>query len=106
MLAEGINEVLARMDLPATLVRQGSAFCLYFMDHAPSDWHDIAANNDGVADEATRQGLIERGIYVFPLATKQCSLSSAHTESDVEFTIGQFDAVLSGMRLSGAHSLP
>jgi len=73
--------------LPVTLVRQGSAFCIYFMDHAPVDWHDIAAHHDFEADLSMRRSLIERGIFFFPVATKQCSLSAAHTEPMVEETL-------------------
>jgi glutamate-1-semialdehyde 2,1-aminomutase len=72
---------------PATLVRQGSAFCIYFMDHAPQDWHDIAGHHDFEADAAMRRSLIERGIFFFPVATKQCSISAAHTETMVEETL-------------------
>jgi glutamate-1-semialdehyde 2,1-aminomutase len=75
-----------------TLSRIGSAFCLYFMDHVPRDWHDLAANHDFAFDNALRQRLIESGIYFFPLAVKQCSLSAAHTRADVDETIGALAA--------------
>ena len=66
-----------------TLSRIGSAFCLYFMDHIPRDWHDLASSHDFEFDRALRQDLIESGIYFFPLALKQCSISAAHARSDV-----------------------
>jgi glutamate-1-semialdehyde 2,1-aminomutase len=72
---------------PLTLVRQGSAFCIYFMDHAPVDWHDIAENHDFAADTAMRRSVIERGIFPFPLATKQWSISTAHTEAMIHETV-------------------
>jgi glutamate-1-semialdehyde 2,1-aminomutase len=68
------------------------------MDHAPRDWHDLAEHHDFTADELLRQELIERGVYVFPLATKQWSISAAHSEADLEQTVEAFrpalDAVL------------
>ena len=32
------------------VARQGSAFCIYFMDHEPRDWHDLASNHDFARD--------------------------------------------------------
>ena len=77
--------------LPMTLSRIGSAFSFYFTDHVPVDWHDIAANHDFAQDEAFRLKLIERGVYVFPLPTKQCSLSAAHTMADIDCTVEAFE---------------
>jgi glutamate-1-semialdehyde 2,1-aminomutase len=86
----GLNSVLERAGVTAEVVRQGSAWCTYFMDHAPADWHDIATHHDADRDERMRRGMIERGVYFFPLQTKQCSLSAAHTEADVDYTIQAF----------------
>lgn len=69
------------------LSRIGSAFCLYFADHLPVDWHDLAASHDFSLDEAFRRSLIDMGIYFFPLPTKQCSISAAHTEADIDRTV-------------------
>ncbi len=86
-IERGITGIVRELGLTATLVRQGSAFCLYFMDHAPEDWHDLAANHDFAFDERFRRDLIGRGVYFFPLATKQCSISAAHTTEDIDFTL-------------------
>ena len=72
--------------LPVRTVRQGSCLCFYFMDHAPRDWHDLAAHHDSPRDAAMRQWLIERGVYSFPLAAKQWSISAAHTAADIDET--------------------
>lgn len=89
-LQAGIEAALRRFELDALVARQGSAFCVYFMDHCPQDWHDLAANHDFELDGAIRRGLIDRGIYFFPLATKQCSISFAHTPDDIETTLRAF----------------
>lgn len=79
--------------------RIGSVFCIYFMDHVPADWHDLAANHDFERDTRLRSELIDEGIYFFPLALKQCSISLAHTEADLDETV---DAIASGAkRISG-----
>ena len=96
-LEQGVKDMIQRLGLCATLVRQGSAFCLYFMDHAPRDWHDLASHHPFGPDVEMRKALIERGIYYFPLATKQCSISAAHTPDDIAETLRAWEATLAGM---------
>jgi glutamate-1-semialdehyde 2,1-aminomutase len=86
-LEAGVAELLRDAGIPATTVRQGSAFCTYFMDHAPRDWHDIALHHDAIRDLNYRRALIEQGVYHFPLPTKQGSISTAHTEADIDRTL-------------------
>lgn len=83
----GLNEIFQKAKITATVVRQGSAFCVYFMDHAPRDWHDIAENHDMDFDVKYRRALIEKGVYNFPLPTKQASISAAHTDAEIEETL-------------------
>ena len=86
-LEQGLSKMYSQAGVEAAIVRQGSAFVTYFMDHAPSDWHDLAAGHDYVLDERFRRALIERGVFFFPLATKQCSISASHTEKDIAQTL-------------------
>jgi glutamate-1-semialdehyde 2,1-aminomutase len=97
MVELGIEKIVRKIGITAVVARQGSAFCLYFMDHCPQDWHDLAMHHDFDADTVFRRMLVERGIYVFPLATKQCSLSAAHQRADVEKTLCQIEGALAGM---------
>jgi glutamate-1-semialdehyde 2,1-aminomutase len=94
-MQNGLTERFVKYNITATVVRQGSAFCAYFMDHAPVDWHDIAENHDMERDLRYRRALIARGVYHFPLPTKQGSISAAHTEADVDETLTMTEAVLS-----------
>jgi glutamate-1-semialdehyde 2,1-aminomutase len=80
----GLEELFAEAQIEAVVCRQSSAWCVYFMDHAPRDWHDLAQNHDMERDLKFRRALIERGIYLFPLPTKQGSISAAHTQEDIE----------------------
>ena len=86
-LQHGIERIFHESGVSAVVARQGSAFCIYFMDHLPKDWHDVALHHDFAFDQEMRQNLIERGIYFFPHAIKQCSISAAHTEADIETTL-------------------
>jgi glutamate-1-semialdehyde 2,1-aminomutase len=90
-LEDGVERIIRKLGVNAKLARQGSACCLYFMDHCPVDWHDLAAHHDATLDERMRRALIDRGVYVFPLQTKQWSISFAHTESDIEITLAQLE---------------
>jgi glutamate-1-semialdehyde 2,1-aminomutase len=96
-LQRGIEAILCKLGLQAVVARQGSAFCVYFMDHCPRDWHDLASNHDFALDESLRLRVIERGIYFFPLPTKQCSISFAHSAQDIEVTLNQFENALSSI---------
>lgn len=97
MMEEGTAEIIKRMDLNAVISRQGSASCIYFMDHCPVDWHDLAMHHDFDLDLAFRKALIDRGIYVFPLATKQWSLSAAHSDQDVRVTLREVEVALASV---------
>ncbi len=84
---QGIESILGTLGLEGVVIRQGSAFCIYFMDHAPKDWHDLASHHDFSLDLAMRRAMVDRGVYFFPVATKQCSISAAHSEGDIDATI-------------------
>lgn len=86
-LEAGLKDVFSRQNYATTLVRQGSAFSVYFMDHAPENWRDVILNNDMDFDVTYRRAMIEEGIFHFPVATKQSSISLAHTDADIDRTI-------------------
>jgi len=93
----GLETILRALSVEAVVARQGSAFCIYFMDHCPKDWHDLAAHHEFSLDETLRRKLIEFGVYFFPLAAKQCSISFAHTAADIDVTLEQIRNQLSEM---------
>jgi len=94
-IEQGLQAILQKCSATAVVARQGSAFCIYFMNHCPKDWHDLAAHHDFDLDQRVRRALIPRGVYFFPVATKQCSISAAHTAEDVDWTLHQFEHVVS-----------
>ncbi len=91
----GLEDIFRTLSIEAVVARQGSAFCIYFMDHCPKDWHDLGGHHDFSFDGELRKKLIQRGVYFFPLAAKQCSISFAHTNEDVEATLEQIQELLS-----------
>lgn len=96
-MQKGLEAMFRNLGFEAVVARQGSAFCIYFMDHCPKDWHDLAGCHDFGFDERLRRKLIKSGIYFFPIAAKQCSISCAHTEEDIEVTLEQIQNQLSEM---------
>ena len=83
-LQKGLELVFAELDVTATVSRMGAAFCVYFCDHVPVDWHDLMTSHDFELDRCYRRALLERGLYLFPLPCKQGSLSFAHTRKDID----------------------
>ena len=83
----GLETLFKERGLTAVVSRIGSAFCAYFCDHVPADWHDLASHHDFDLDRRYRRALIDLGVYHFPLPTKQGSISAAHTESDIDRTL-------------------
>lgn len=97
MLEKGLIEIFGKYDFPFFVARERSAFCVYFMDHAPRDFHDILVHHHFEMDTAYRLALIEKGIFNFPLPIKQGSISYAHTEADIEETLLKTKEVLKSL---------
>ena len=94
-LQKGLEMVFADLHIAATVSRLGAAFCLYFCDHVPVDWHDLMTHHDFALDRRYRRGLLDHDIYLFPLPCKQGSLSAAHTRADITKTIEATREILS-----------
>jgi glutamate-1-semialdehyde 2,1-aminomutase len=90
-MEEGLKAIFAAHRVTASITRQGSAFSYYLMPRAPVDFHDIIEHHDFERDVALRRALIDLGVFLVPIATKQCSISAAHTAEDIRFTLEQFD---------------
>ncbi|MFN0120349.1 MAG: aspartate aminotransferase family protein [Blastocatellia bacterium] len=93
-LQSGLADIFGEFGVTARISRIGSAFCVYFSDHIPTDWHDLMTSHDFDFDRRYRRALIDCGIYHFPLPCKQGSISAAHTEDDIAHTLEITRAVL------------
>jgi glutamate-1-semialdehyde 2,1-aminomutase len=96
-MEQGLRDIFVAHGVTASIARQGSAFSYYLMPEAPVDFHDIIERHDFARDVELRRALIERGVFVVPIATKQCSISTAHTAEDIDFTLEQFDRAVSSV---------
>jgi len=97
ILENGLRAIFAQFNSPTYIARQGSAFCVYFMDHPPRDFHDIAEHNNFVLDKTYRIKLIEKGIFNFPMPIKQGSISFAHSINDIEETLEKTKEVVKNL---------
>jgi glutamate-1-semialdehyde 2,1-aminomutase len=86
-LYKGLEKLFAEKGIPAVLVQNKSAFCVYFMEQMPADLHDILEHHDFSYDLKYRRALIKEGIYHIPIACKQGSVSYAHTNEDIDKTL-------------------
>ncbi|MEK6398566.1 MAG: aminotransferase class III-fold pyridoxal phosphate-dependent enzyme, partial [Terriglobus sp.] len=93
-LQNALEAVGKRLDVEMVVARQGSALCPYFMDHLPMDWYDLASHHNFDMDQRVRQQMIADGVYVFPIAVKQWSISAAHTQHELERAVEAFEAAL------------
>jgi glutamate-1-semialdehyde 2,1-aminomutase len=93
-LESGQRELFACYKIPVVISRVASASCVYFSDKEPKDWWDVLEYHNADFDMKYRRGLIERGIYHFPVMAKQGSISFAHSDADIEKTLAATDAVL------------
>jgi glutamate-1-semialdehyde 2,1-aminomutase len=96
-MQDGLSDIFAAHGITASIVRQGSAFSYYLMAQAPRDFHDILESHDFERDVQLRRALIERGVFFVPIATKQCSISAAHSVEDVDFTLKQFELAVASV---------
>jgi glutamate-1-semialdehyde 2,1-aminomutase len=83
-LQKGLELVFAELNVTACVSRMGAAFCVYFCDHIPVDWHDLMTSHDFALDHRYRRALLERGLYLFPLPCKQGALGTTHTRADID----------------------
>ncbi len=96
-LEAGQKEVFGRHGVQVAISRMGSAHCVYFADRVPNSWWEVLELHDFAFDSKYRRALIERGIYNFPVAAKQGSISFAHSEADIDQTISATDNALKSL---------
>jgi glutamate-1-semialdehyde 2,1-aminomutase len=96
-LEAGLAKIFAAHGVKATIARQGSALSYYLMPHAPVDLHDLLEHHDFERDVRLRRALVELGVFFVPIATKQCSISAAHTVEDIDMTLSKVEQAVSSI---------
>ena len=92
----GLRQLLESKGLPYRFHRAGSMFCLYFTDREIHNVSDVM-KQDLELFRKFFWGCLERGIYLAPSPYETGFISLAHTEADLDETLGVFSEVLGGI---------
>ena len=91
-LRKGLQEIMQRRSIKATVAGFGSVFLTYFMEPPIERYTDLL-RNDETLFLTYRRKLIARGIYKLPVNLKRNYISLSHTETDIDQTLETVDAV-------------
>jgi glutamate-1-semialdehyde 2,1-aminomutase len=86
-LVEGVAAAAKDAGVPLTFNRVGSMFTWFFNPDPVTDW-DSASKCDTAAFGRFFRGMLDAGIYLPPSQFEAAFLSAAHTEEDIDKTIG------------------
>lgn len=87
MLYDGLGSIFKEKGIASVITYNASASCTYFCDKAPKDLHDVLEHHDFDFDRKYRVALIEKGVYLIPIACKQSSVSFSHSPGDIQKTL-------------------
>jgi glutamate-1-semialdehyde 2,1-aminomutase len=89
----GLRAVMEARGIAHRIHRVGSMFCLFFTDREIVNVSDVMKQDLGLFKKFF-WGCLEKGIYLAPSPYETGFLSLAHTEADLDETLGVFDEVL------------
>ena len=92
-LADGIKASIAQHEVSARLSRVGSMMTLFFTDESPYDYASVRAA-DSVRYARFFHALLDAGVYFPPSQYEAAFVSMAHSEADIDVTIGAVNAAL------------
>ena len=92
-MREGLNEIIQRRGVTATVAGFGSVFVTYFMRPPVNNYTDLL-RNDANKFIAYRRKLIERGIYKLPVNLKRNHISLSHSQADIDQTLEKADEAM------------
>ena len=95
-LVKGFQTAAAKAGVAFTADSVGGMFGLYFADHVPQSYADMArSNTDGF--KHFFHGMLERGVAFGPSAYEAGFVSAAHTPELIDETVAAAEAVFAGM---------
>ncbi len=89
----GLQEIVRRLNIEATVAGFGSVFVTYFMSPPITNYTDLL-RNDATKFVTYRRMMIERGVYKLPVNLKRNHISLSHTEADIDRTLELADEAL------------
>lgn len=85
-MRSGLQEIIDRLDLIATVAGFGSVYTLYFMDGPIRNYTDLMRNNVDYYIQY-RKNLVARGVFELPMNLKRNHISYSHTDEDIDTTL-------------------
>jgi glutamate-1-semialdehyde 2,1-aminomutase len=85
-MAREFTALIERYGLKAHVAQFGSVFVLYFMEAPVENYTDLL-RNDTTLDVKFRRRMVERGIFLMPLALKRNHLTAAHGKEEMAATL-------------------
>jgi len=100
-LRDGLQRIVHDLGITAHATGYGSVVILYFMAVPPRGYRDLLESHDDRAYAEFHRRMIDHGHLMLPLALKRNHVTGAHTEDDIDTTLGAAREVLSGMVAEG-----
>ncbi|MBK6562385.1 glutamate-1-semialdehyde 2,1-aminomutase [Candidatus Amarobacter glycogenicus] len=85
-LENGLNTAIRRAEIPACVVRRGSALTLFFRAGAPASYAEARESDTG-AFSRFHSGMLKRGILLPPSQFETWFVSAAHSEDEIDATV-------------------
>lgn len=92
-LAKGLELIAQDLNLPIRVNAIGAMFSAFFTDQPVKDYQSACTSDVELFAKFFR-GMLERGVYLAPSQFEAVFLSTAHSDSDIEFTLEQARTVL------------
>jgi glutamate-1-semialdehyde 2,1-aminomutase len=90
-LKEGIQDAIEDIGVRAQIKQIGSVWTLYFTDSPIRTYRDLASfakDKENYLQRLYRHHMLERGIYIHPHYMLRGYITAAHTDEDIERTVG------------------
>lgn len=97
VMRQGLQEIVERRGIRATVAGFGSVFVLYFLE-GPIEHYEDLLRNDQELFVNYRRGLVERGIFEIPVNLKRSHISFSHTPEHVARSLQAAEDVLKHVR--------
>jgi glutamate-1-semialdehyde 2,1-aminomutase len=92
-LARGLREIAARRGIPFTADSAGSMWGFFFRAEPVRSFAD-AKTSDVERFKRFFHAALARGVYLAPSAFEAAFMSDAHTEADIDTTLGRLDEAM------------
>ena len=96
-MRKGLQEIMERLGIKATVTGFGSVFLTLFMEGPINNYSDLI-RNDAQMFISYRQRLLDRGIFKLPYNLKRNHISFSHTDADIEETLQACEDTLKELR--------